>query len=191
MERVKQSVPDVTDNRFKAGEARPSNAGRKKGTPNAVPKLIKDLIVQAGGIIGTPEPIFAPKMTRSGKIVMKDGEIVYTTVRIGWAKTGKDGLLGMLVWYGLNLPETFAQMLMRVLPTQVNISTNEEETVTSKYGNIDTSKMSLVELNAMFKEIIADTKPLPPRPKPKLVQFEAPPRMIEGDVIEVEDEEGD
>jgi hypothetical protein len=51
---------------------------------------------------------------------------------IKMVKTGVDGMTGYLEWLGLTHPRTFASLLGRVLPTQLNIKTTSSLKVTYK-----------------------------------------------------------
>jgi hypothetical protein len=54
-------------------------------------------------------------------MIVQDGK---PTGAIKMLKTGFDGMQGYFEWLGLNNPRSFAALLGRVLPTQLNIKTS-------------------------------------------------------------------
>jgi hypothetical protein len=94
--------------------------GRKAGTPNKSTKILKDALLDAATELGFPEEV---------TLLDDDGR---PTGVIKMTKTGIDGLQGYLEWLGLNNPRTFAVLLGRVLPTQLNIKTTSSLKVTYK-----------------------------------------------------------
>ena len=72
---------------------KPGNPGRAKGSENKIPKLLKDLIMQAGELEGS------------------DGE-------------GKDGMLGLLRRLAKEDLRTYAMLLARIIPLQVEARTD-------------------------------------------------------------------
>ena len=169
VERYRPQTKSSRSHLFPKGK-QPEGGGRKKGMVNKIPALIKDAIVMAGQQLGYPEPIYAPKL-KAGEPIIKDGKPILTTTIVGYKGTGVDGLVGYVKWLGLNYPPAYAGLLAKVLPLQVHTTATVEHSVTSRFSNLDTSKMSLAELNAAFREVVALSKPLPS--KPKLVEYQS------------------
>jgi len=78
---------------------------------------------------------------------------------------GKDALVGYFSRFCGKRPDLIFSMLRQILPLQVKVATQHEETVMHRFENIDTSKMTLAEIQAAQAEAIGLSKPLTPRPK--------------------------
>jgi hypothetical protein len=100
--------------------ARERSGGRKAGTPNKNTKILKDALLDAAAALGFLEEV---------TLLDDDGR---PTDVIKLVKTGVDGMTGYLEWLGINHPHTFAALLGRVLPTQLNIKTTSSLKVTYK-----------------------------------------------------------
>lgn len=74
------------------GRPKPSNSGRKKGTPNKNTKLLKDAILAASELAG---------------------------IEVCGKKSGVDGSVEYLKFLAVNHPPAFAGLLGKVLPTQI------------------------------------------------------------------------
>lgn len=153
--------------KFVKGEPRPANSGRTKGIPNKRTALIKDSALGAGAKLGLPEPIYRYH-NEVHKVEVKEGRKTKTVNRkvrvrsdevIGWKHTGKGGLEGYLIWLGLNHPASYATLLGRILPMQVNIKADVTETVVTKFANVDFSTMTLDQKMATMGDILNLTKP--------------------------------
>jgi hypothetical protein len=111
------NVVELKTTKNKKGERR---GGRKAGTPNKTTQILKDALLDAAAALGFPEEV---------TLVDDDGQ---PTGVIKFRKTGIDGMTGYLEWLGLTHPRTFAVLLGRVLPTQLNIKTASSLKVTYK-----------------------------------------------------------
>lgn len=156
---------------FKKGQATPG-AGRPKGSTNRIPTLFKECVELTTRKVGTPEPLYLPKMTKDGNVLMKRGKMVFTRTIIGYKSTGKDGTVGYMEWLALYEPKAFVQLMLKTMPMQVNVAASVEHTVTSQFGKLDTSKMNLAELHAAFREAVEMTQPrqLPPSKSSMLIE---------------------
>jgi hypothetical protein len=117
--------------------------GRKPGIPNKTTQVLKDALLDAASALGFPEEI---------TLVDDDGK---PTGVIKLKKTGVDGMTGYLEWLGLNHPHTFAALLGRVLPTQLNIKTTSSLKVT--YKTVEEANKALREVgitDVMVNEIL-------------------------------------
>lgn len=110
-----QNVFELKTN--KKGQRR---GGRQPGTPNKTTQILKDALLNAASELGFPEEV---------TLLDDDGK---PTGVIKLRKTGVDGMTGYLEWLGLNQPRTFAALLGRVPPTQLNIKTTSSLKVTYK-----------------------------------------------------------
>jgi hypothetical protein len=79
-------------------------------------------------------------------------------------KTGVDGMQGYLEWLGLNHPRTFAVLLGRVLPTQLNIKTASSLKVT--YKNDEETRQALKD-RGIDEVMVAEILKLEPPKKVK------------------------
>jgi hypothetical protein len=101
----------------KKGERR---GGRQPGTQNKTTQMLKDALINAAEALGYPKEL--PVRDDAGE----------PTGAFALQKTGEGGSQGYLEWLGLNHPRTFATMLGRVLPLQLNIKTERSLKVTYK-----------------------------------------------------------
>lgn len=150
--------------RFKKGDPRFKNNGRKVGVPNRIPQLFRECIEIATANVGKPEPIYAPKM-KKGEVVRRNGKPVLTELIIGWKGTGKDGVVGYLEWLALNAPTSFAGLIARTMPLQVHTSSKVDVSVSSRFKDLDTTKMNMAELMVAFREAVSLTQPRAAAPK--------------------------
>ena len=81
------------------------------GWAHKTTQILKDALLDAASELGFPEEV---------TLLDDDGR---PTGVIRLKKTGLDGMQGYLEWLGLNQPRSFAALLGRVLPTQLNIKT--------------------------------------------------------------------
>jgi hypothetical protein len=70
-------------------------------------------------------------------VLDKDGK---PTGAIKMLKTGFDGMQGYFEWLGLNNPRSFAALLGRVLPTQLNIKTSSTSLKVTYKTSADANK---------------------------------------------------
>jgi hypothetical protein len=80
--------------------------------PNKNTRILKDALLDAALALGFPK-----------EVAELDDDNNPTGV-IKMLKTGVDGMQGYFEWLGLNNPRSFAALLGRVLPTQLNIKTS-------------------------------------------------------------------
>jgi hypothetical protein len=100
---------------FKKGHARIPGAGRKPGTPNRTTQQLKDAILEAADRLGYIRE--EPKLDDKGK----------PTGEIELVHDGKDATVGYLMWLGKHNPASFAALLARVLPIQLNQKQKQDE----------------------------------------------------------------
>ena len=177
--KIKQTPKGKAPNFAKGNNANPK--GRPKG-PNRIPRIFAECVELTTRIVGRPEPMYLPKMKKDGTVLTKNGKPVLTNTIIGYKSTGKDGTVGYMEWLALYEPKAFVQLMLKTMPTQITATASVEHTVTSKFEKLDTSKMTLAELNAAFREVVGMTKH----------RTIAPPQssmLIEGTVNETVDEE--
>jgi len=119
---------NVVDGKFKKNDGR-KRPGRPPGSPNKTTQILKDALLGAASELGFLEEI---------TLLDDDGQ---PTGIIKLKKTGVDGMQGYLEWLGVNHPRTFAAMLARVLPTQLNIKTASSLKVT--YKTVEETRQAL------------------------------------------------
>jgi hypothetical protein len=147
----------LPSNLFQKGQPRAEGAGRKKGQQNATTKLLKTAISGSAEKLGMLEPIYRTRKVKNryGRMVTENTDEV-----IGWQPSGKGGTEGFLVWLGCHYPRSYAVLLGRLLPLQVNAKVDGNVTVTERFEGTDIKSLTLGEKMAMMKEIIGLTKPL-------------------------------
>jgi hypothetical protein len=144
--------------RFEKGQARLPNAGRKLGQPNKTTKLLKDAISGSAEQLGMLEPIYRMREVKiPGR---RTPQKQATDEIIGWKPTGEGGTQGFLVWLGCHYPRSYAALLSRLLPVQVNAKVGGNLTVTEAFRGRDIKSMTLAEKMAAMKEVIGLTRPL-------------------------------
>lgn len=168
---------------FKPGNK--GGPGRPKASPNRYTALLKDDILNALNRAGSLKPIWEYKEGKTVKRGKKWITLPDVKVRIiAWEPTGEEGggSEGYLIWLACNHPTAFAALLGRTLPLQINANAMINETVTSRFSDVDIGKMTLAEKQAAMREMLGLTRALPP-PDP-----DANPRMIEGKATRVSEE---
>jgi hypothetical protein len=170
--------PPDKRNRFPKGNRM---GGRPKGSTNKLGKLVKDSMVGAIDKLGMLEPVYAVE-TRTDR----DGVTRrFRTDRIiAWRPTGEGGAEGYLIWLGCNYPTAMAALIGKMMPLQINATATIDQTVTTKFSDVDIAGMTLVEKQAAFREMIGMTRALPP---PEENKAPSSLRMIEGEAISEED----
>ena len=93
--------------------------------------MLKEALLNASLAIGFPQEV---------KVLDDDGK---PTGEIKMISTGEGGTTGYLEWLGLNHPRTFAAMLSRVMPMQLNLKTNTSLKVT--YKTVEETRLALKE----------------------------------------------
>jgi hypothetical protein len=142
------------------------------GSVNKIPAGYKEALAGSTEDLGELEPIY--RTNAKGK---PDKETI-----IGWRPTGKGGARGYFVWLGVHYPASYAALIGRTIPLQVNASATLDATVTGRFTEEQVSRMTLPEKMAALREAIALTKAMP-------VTYPAP-RMIEGEVLDRRTKEG-
>ena len=117
---------------FKKGHARVPGAGRKPGTPNRTTQQLKDAILEAADRLGyiREEPKLDDKGEPTGEI-----ELVHD---------GKDATVGYLMWLGKHNPASFAALLARVLPIQLNQKQQQEQNVPVRYETVEERRQAMI-----------------------------------------------
>lgn len=119
--------------------------GRQKGTGNKVPTEIKNAILTAMDQVGELE--FTCMTSGTGKKKKTWWE---------WKATGKDGSTGYMRWLARHEPQTFAQLVGKLLPFQLSGkdggAIKVEHEVFHRLQDRDLSKMTVLELTAMYRE---------------------------------------
>jgi hypothetical protein len=87
--------------KFKKGQKRPANAGRKRGSQNLTTRLIRDATILAAAQLGDLSGING--LSEAG------------------VEQGKDGLVGYLRHLGRMYPASFASLLGRLMPMQERV----------------------------------------------------------------------
>ena len=115
---------------FKKGQPRSPTAGRKAGTPNKTTQDLKDAILESASLLGYLKevPVVDDKGEPTGKV-----ELVHN---------GEGGMVGYLLWLGKTNPSSYAALLGRVLPYQVNQRT--EQTTRVVYETIEEARAALI-----------------------------------------------
>ena len=160
--------------------------GRPKGALSKTTALAKDYILTSLDRLGYLKPIWSYK---EGKLVergrgAKKRWIQLPDVKdriIGWEPTGEgenaENAIGFLMWLACNNSSAYAALIGRVLPLQVTSNLTLDATVTTKFSDVDISRMTLAEKQAAFREMIGMTKSLP---APDNKEASSGFRMIEG-----------
>lgn len=158
------------EGKFRKGLPRPENAGRRAGTPNKSTTLLKDALTGSGAVLGWMEPIYnvvvvrnpktgKPLKLKNGKEKLRPGNKI-----IGW-KPGKGGMQGYLIWLGIHHPKSYATLLGKLLPLQVEATVRNDASIPERFKASDLRNMSTQEKIARMKEMIGATKLLPEMPK--------------------------
>jgi hypothetical protein len=117
---------------FKKGHARIPGAGRKPGTPNRTTQQLKDAILEAADRLGYIRE--EPKLDDKGK----------PTGEIELVHDGKDATVGYLMWLGKHNPASFAALLARVLPIQLNQKQEQKQKAPVRYETYEEVKAALI-----------------------------------------------
>jgi hypothetical protein len=102
-----------------AGSDKSEKRGRKPGVPNKISRARKEMLLLAAENIGFPHEEYTDELD-------KDGNPTGHRVLLARTKTGKDGLLGYLEHLGLTDQKTFAGLLGRIIPQQINVKSDNE-----------------------------------------------------------------
>ena len=128
--------------------------GRQKGTPNKIPTEVKHAILGALDEVGELE--FTMCTSGAGK---------QKKVWWEWKATGKDGAKGYMRWLARHEPQTFAQLVGKLLPYQLTGKDGgpikSEHEVFHRLAKQDLSKLSVVELTAMYREAVTTKERTP------------------------------
>jgi hypothetical protein len=98
--------------KFRKGEKRPANAGRRRGSVNKTTGLLKEAILRAAELEGdvSLKDLENSPLENENEVVKKRG-----------------GLVGYLRYIARNYPEKFvASLLARVLPMEVSVDARSE-----------------------------------------------------------------
>ena len=95
--------------------------GRKPGVPNKLPRVIKEMLLLAAEDIGFPCDVYEDEM--------RDGVKTGKRFLVSRTMTRKDGLRGYLQHLGLTDQKTFAGLLGRIIPTQINMKVDDTQPV--------------------------------------------------------------
>ena len=119
---------------FKKGHARVPGAGRQPGTPNRTTQQLKDAILEAADRLGYIRE--EPKLDDKGK----------PTGEIELVHDGKDATVGYLMWLGKHNPASFAALLARVLPIQLNQKQKQEQEqkVAVRYETVEERRQAMI-----------------------------------------------
>ena len=119
---------------FKKGHVRIPGAGRKPGTPNRTTQQLKDAILEAADRLGYIRE--EPKLDDKGK----------PTGEIELVHDGQDATVGYLMWLGKHNPASFAALLARVLPIQLNQKQKQEQEqkVTVRYETVEERRQAMI-----------------------------------------------
>ena len=119
---------------FKKGHVRIPGAGRKPGTPNRTTQQLKDAILEAADRLGYIRE--EPKLDDKGK----------PTGEIELVHDGKDATVGYLMWLGKHNPASFAALLARVLPIQLNQKQKQEQEqkVAVRYETVEERRQAMI-----------------------------------------------
>jgi hypothetical protein len=122
-----------------------SRNGRPKGSVGKIPKVVKEALLLAADDIGFPCDVWENKYDGEGSLCGR--------VLMSRTMTGKDGIRGYLQHLGLTDQKTFAGLLGRVIPQQINVMTESEHVV------------KLLTIDDVIEEMKAKGIPEAPRPR--------------------------
>ena len=115
---------------LKKGLAKVPGSGRRAGTPNKTTQDLKDALLESAALLGHLKevPVVNEKGEPTGKV-----ELIHD---------GEGGMVGYLLWLGKTNPSSYAALLGRVLPYQVNQRT--EQTTKVVYQTIEEARAALI-----------------------------------------------
>jgi hypothetical protein len=159
-------------------DKQPETRGRKKGIPNRTTAMIKACLEGSAQALGRLEPVYGTYVwkgtgkKRERKFVISSRPI---GPMIGHRSTGEGGMQGYLESMGVLYPRDYLQGLLKLLPHQIKASVDHthqhDVTVTTRFKDVDPSKLSSSELQSMLREALSLTKPL--AEPPKLLELQA------------------